>query len=589
MARGGLRALSDRGTFGLGLALLVSLPTASAFVGSVDDQGGYLRWDLSAADGSVHTNILNPVTHAVRFSIAADAYSSAQRAAELNAVRASFAQWQAVPGTSLKFEEGELLGSGADVNPQDNTNVVYWAKNSTLVNGGLDDIHGALGYTYFDYFNNNTLAEADIVLNGVEFRWSADPNPPANVYFIEGVLLHEIGHLIGLDHSPIGSATMFARGEGGSGAQAGLSTDEIAGARVLYPAATTLASLAAVRGQVTLNGGGVLGAVVVAEDTSGNVVQGTVTRASGQYELLALLPGTYALRVSPLDPWDANRLVAGWDISAVYADAQIGFLPTDPVQTTLNPADSRTMNFSVTAGASGFRVARLATPGADPNRLDAPNAAVTLTAGQSNLFIGVFSPNLQPTDAKLAVTGDSVSLGASNYRAAYYTGLNLVYATISIAPNATPGMRSFVVEQGNSRVYVNGFLEIASPIPDHNFDGLDDRFQRQYFPLWTSLQGAPTANPDGDTMNNLAEWIAGTDPTDPQSYLQFQRILQSGGICTFEWHSAPGKTYQILAQPNLVGNWQIISPRIQATGASTQWSQGFPVEPVQFYRLQALP
>jgi len=51
-------------------------------------------------------------------------------------------------------------------------------------------------------------------------------------------------------------------------------------------------------------------------------------------------------------------------------------------------------------------------------------------------------------------------------------------------------------------------------------DGLDDAWQVQYFGL-NNPNATPTADPDGDGQNNLFEYIAGTNPTDPLSTFQF--------------------------------------------------------------------
>src|SRR5260370_958956 len=50
--------------------------------------------------------------------------------------------------------------------------------------------------------------------------------------------------------------------------------------------------------------------------------------------------------------------------------------------------------------------------------------------------------------------------------------------------------------------------------------GIDDAWQVHYFGL-TTPNAAPTADPDGDGQNNLFEYIAGTDPTDPLAKFQF--------------------------------------------------------------------
>src|SRR5438067_3076729 len=196
------------GTFGLALIVLSGLG-ARAFVVDVTDTGEPLRWHLNPPeppvppnppDQGVHTNVVNPLTKAVRYFLAADAYSTTNTVAELNAVRASFAQWQSVPGTFLKFEDAGLVAPGIDVNTSDNQNVVFWAKNTTLVNGGLDNVRNSLAVTFNCFFSdNNAQAEADIVFNGVQYRWSTDFNSAdTSEYFIESTAAPESGQFLGL-------------------------------------------------------------------------------------------------------------------------------------------------------------------------------------------------------------------------------------------------------------------------------------------------------------------------------------------------------------------------------------------------------
>ena len=73
--------------------LLVAL-TAPAFVLRFDGAGNPLRWNLAATNTANHTNVFNPNTLAIRYFLASDAWSATNTAAELNAVRAAFAQWQ---------------------------------------------------------------------------------------------------------------------------------------------------------------------------------------------------------------------------------------------------------------------------------------------------------------------------------------------------------------------------------------------------------------------------------------------------------------------------------------------------------------
>ncbi|PYK99854.1 MAG: hypothetical protein DME19_07165 [Verrucomicrobia bacterium] len=387
--------------------------SAGAFVVELNSNGDPVRWHLNPLEPTVppnpkgqgvHTNVVNPATRSVRFFLAADAYSAANATTELNAVRASFAQWQAIPGTFLKFEDAGLVAPGVDVNTSDDQNVVFWAKNGTLVNGGMDNISGALAVTFNSFFpDNNAQAEADIVFNGVEYAWSADFNSAdTTVQFIESTAAHEIGHFLGLKHSPVGGATMLFRGAAGVNLQAGLSSDEVAAAQWLYAQSSTLATLGRLQGQVTLSGSPVFGAAVLAEEAStGNLVAGTVTRADGAYDLPAMPPGQYRVRVTPLDPSSASSfLIRGRDIASAYASAETGFLPTTNVIVTLTAGATGNSNFAVTVGSPAFRITHIRQTSANAGSFRWSSLPAAIHPGQSNYFIGVASANLPTNESR---------------------------------------------------------------------------------------------------------------------------------------------------------------------------------------------
>ena len=580
----------------LGFVLLAVQPAAQAFVSYVNKAGLPQKWNLASPSGLVHTNVLNRGTRAVRYFLAADAFSSANRVAELNAARACFDQWQAVPGTILRFEEAGLMGGTPDVHTADNTNVVYWVKNSTLVNGGLDNISGATGVAFSDFFSDNTLAEVDIVLNGTQFSWFTDFNNNVNqAQFVEAVLLHEIGHMIGLAHSPVGGATMFPRGGGGVNVQSGLSPDEIAAVRALYPSAN-LPGLARLSGSVRLGTNRVFGAVVCVEDAAGNIAAGTVTQGDGRYSLLALPPGNYQARVTPVDPANASySLFRGPDIAPEFATAEHQFLPTANRLVTLTPGQETTADFTVVGGAPTSRAGRLWPPTTNPEIKVVVNYPISVAPGQDNLTVGVYTSDIPGPDVMLRVTGDGLTFGSTTQQLNAFPGvsppLNLLSVSLSLSATATPGLRSLVVQDANGIAYANGFLEVLPPLPDFNFDGLDDRFQREYFPRWTSAEAAPGADPDGDQYTNADEYAAGSNPADGRSVLRVESVRFDAAGATVTWPSAPGKRYQVLSRPRVdsIRGWQAIGTPVTALGDKAEFLDVLGTAAQQFYRVQALP
>ncbi len=584
------------------LTLFAVVP-ARAFVANTDPLGNHQRWNLATPSVGVSTNVVNTNTLAIRFFLAADAYSTTNTEAELNAVRASFGQWQSIPGTSLKFEDAGLIAAGVDVNTSDGTNVVFWVKNGDgTVNGGHDNIFSALGVTFTSFnADNNQLTEADIVFNASTvwgYTWFTgldDTNNPG--IFIEGVALHEIGHFIGLNHSPVGGATMMWRTDSGVTSWAGLSPDEIAAARFLYPPASPPIDLGRLRGHVMTNGVGVFGAVVVVEDASGNVVGGTVSGGQGAYELPMLQAGTYGVRITPLDPNAAYTLIRGRDISLAtnghggyqYDAVATDFLPTTNTTVTVLGGKTAELDFAVIPGPPAFRISHiLASGGTRPIALP-----VTLRPGQSNVLVGVLSPTAPASGLTLTVTGDGVSVGATSENTTSYpgSGFTQIAATIGVASNATPGLRSFVIQKNGTNVaYANGFLEILPLVRDDNFDGLDDLFQRQYFPLFTAPEAGPGADPVGDGLINLAEFIAGTSPSVAGSLLKIQSVVQNGNGSTITWQSVAGKKYQVFSRADFSGaTWQQVGTTVLAIGASTSFLDATATSGIRFYRVQVLP
>ncbi len=583
-------------------ACLLSLVVLQAFVIEDRDLGRPIKWTLSPPfdTESISTNVVNPVTRSVRYFLGSEGWSATNRVNELNALRASFAQWQAISGTILKFEEGGLVGPGVDVNLEDNHNVVFFSRNP-IVNGGRDHITGVAGKAYVSYYtDNNELAESDIVLNGFEFQWYTDifaTNTLAK--FVEGVALHEIGHLIGLLHTPVGGATMFHAGDQGqNNLQAGLADDELAAARALYPQPTTAASYGHLRGQVTLNGLPVLGAVVVAEDASGSIESGTVTRADGFYDLSYLPPGAYQIRVSPLDPNNAsNYLLRGRDISNYFRDQPVNssFLPTGNHPATLTAGVTSTLNLSVTGATPPFRISHLRTPTSNPNLIGMNRVPVAVRRGQSNLWLGVFGTGLPTNNATLAITGDGLTLGELSFNSQNFPGTNLISVQVHVATNATPGLRSFQVTRSSdgATAWANGFLEIQPDYPDANFDGLDDLFQRRWFPLFTAPEAAPGADPDGDTYTNQQEYQGGgSNPTLASAIPQVvvERVTLTANGSTVVWRSVPGKRYQLQSRANFNGApWQPVGTPVTADATTTQAVDPGATVEMLFYRVQVVP
>lgn len=556
-----------------------------------------LRWHLETPDPGVSANVVNSTTKAVRYFLGAEGFSPGNVENELNAIRASFDQWQAIPGTHLKFEEGGLMGSGVDLDPSDNTNVVFFAK-SAIVGGGTVSIAGTLGVTCLSS-SGGVIEEADIVLNGAQWNWFTDHTLTAtgdNDYFIEGTVTHEIGHFIGLLHSPMGGATMLAHARAGlKDHQIGLSSDEISAARFLYSTSAQIGQLGSIQGRVTKNAAAVFSAAVVVEDANGNLVAGTVTDANGDYELTALPPGGYQARATPLDPAGSlNALVRGADIGAEFAGAHTDFAASADQAVNVSVGLASPLNFAVAGPDVGYHICHTRSPGDGGLAFPVPGR---LTLGAANGVLGVLIPGQGAVvdGAVLEISGDGLTIGETTidndtFDISPTLKFTLVETTVSVAANATPGSRSIRISQGPEVIYANGFVEILPAVVDHNFDGLDDAFQRQHFSRWTGPEAAPNADPDNDFFPNASEAAAATDPNDAASRWKILSAMQDMSGTTVTFQSVAGFEYQLFGRMEFgSGSWVNIGGPVTATGATTQVLDAGATGAMKFYRVEVLP
>jgi hypothetical protein len=109
-------------------------------------------------------------------------------------------------------------------------------------------------------------------------------------------------------------------------------------------------------------------------------------------------------------------------------------------------------------------------------------------------------------------------------------------------------------------------------IKDTDNDGLPDYWEMLYFGSLTAVNG--TGDSDGDGLSDYEEYLAGTDPTNPESSMHF-----SGGWggysgppgFTIEWSSSSNRNYTIESTTDLMTNFTALVTNIAGAPPQNQY------------------
>ena len=120
-----------------------------------------------------------------------------------------------------------------------------------------------------------------------------------------------------------------------------------------------------------------------------------------------------------------------------------------------------------------------------------------------------------------------------------------------------------------------------------------DEWKINFFGSTTNPAAADNADPDGDGVPNWMEFLAGTDPTNPNSKL----VLNAAALQTIkgqrnisvQWLTAPGRAYAVQWNNNLAGGaWQTLGT-VSGNGYTTNCADLTPTNSTRYYRLSVLP
>jgi subtilisin family serine protease len=139
------------------------------------------------------------------------------------------------------------------------------------------------------------------------------------------------------------------------------------------------------------------------------------------------------------------------------------------------------------------------------------------------------------------------------------------------------------------KVVTGGRLNLARSV-DTDGNGLPDWWEQQFFGQLTGTN--PNADPDRDGESNLAEFLAGTNPTNSSSALRLTALRAAGtnGV-VLEWSGVAGRNYRLLRATNLLnGIYSLVRTNLAATPPLNTVTDAAPANTgPRYYRLELEP
>ena len=387
------------------------------------------------------------------------------------AIAAALERWSGIAGSRLRFAEPRPARDG--ISRLDNINIITFADDP--FNRAI--VGGAIAVTRLTS-DDGRFTDTDIVFNAGMLYSTTQA---AGTFDIEGTLTHELGHAIGLDHSGVVTATMFATAVRGSRRLRTLTEDDRAFAREVYPSDPAQPS-GVISGTIRTSGGSpVNGALLSAVELDRNIVIGTIAEADGRYRFGWLPPGEYALAVEPLNgPTFVGQLQPSRGGALSPFPTQIPGGAATPGRIPVEPSGEAVRDFTLEDGPAPYNILGLALTPEEGDVVTRAGVVVDRGGVYPVQMHGEDLDAAEITEGSLFFLGSGVSVVPDSFGRDTVTlpGGNgtfpRIHFEIFVAPAAPYGAVSVGVatEQGMSLLSGGIEIEAAAPQPVFSMESM---------------------------------------------------------------------------------------------------------------------